>query len=233
MGNALDRPMIIGHRGARYVVKENTLQAFAYALENGADGVECDVWKARDGSLVVTHNREIEVGKRKYDVKSLTLKQLKSLKPSIPTLKEVLALVVEKYKAKLFVELKDPSATEKLNEVLEGWENVTVISFYAPALREVRYPSKGLLFVLRPLSLRDLVEGLELEWIAPRRDMLDEGLIKEAKEMGLKVLSWLHNSPKEVREGLKMGVDAMASDRPDLAVKWLRSSIKNLDYWLA
>ncbi|ALU12673.1 hypothetical protein EYM_06290 [Ignicoccus islandicus DSM 13165] len=227
----MERPLVIGHRGARYVVKENTLQAFTYALENGADGVECDVWKARDGSLVVTHNREIEIGKRKYDVKSLTLRQIKSMKPTVPTLKEVLALVVGKYKAKLFVELKDPSATEKLDQTLEGWENVTVISFYAPALRELKYPSKGLLFVLRPLSLSSLVEGLNIEWIAPRRDMIDEKLMDEAKDLGLKVLSWLHNTPKEVREALKLKVDAMATDRPDLAVKWLRSSIKSLDHW--
>ena len=222
------RPWIVGHRGARYVVKENTLQAFRYALEHGADAVECDVWKARDGSLVVTHDREIEVARRKYDVKSLTLRQIKSMKPTVPTLKEVLSLVVEGYKKHLFVELKDPSAASKLSEELEGWERVTVISFYANALKEVRYPSKGLLFVVRPLSLKALIDELELEWVAPRRDMLDPELMKEAKELGLKVLSWLHNRPKEVKEALKLKVDAFATDRPDLAVKWLSSAMKDL-----
>jgi len=221
-------PWVVGHRGARYVVKENTLQAFRYALEHGADAVECDVWRARDGSLVVTHDREIEVAKRKYDVKSLTLRQIKSMKPTVPTLKEVLSLVVEGYKKHLFVELKDPAAVERLNEELEGWERVTVISFYANALKEVTYPSKGLLFVLRPLSLRAITDGLELEWIAPRRDMLDGKMMDEAKELGLKVLSWFHNRPKEVKEALKLGVEAFATDRPDLAVKWLQSAAKDI-----
>ncbi|UXD21255.1 glycerophosphoryl diester phosphodiesterase [Ignicoccus pacificus DSM 13166] len=223
------KPWVVGHRGARYVVKENTLQAFRYALEHGADAVECDVWKARDGSLVVTHDREIEVARRKYDVKSLTLRQIKSMKPTIPTLKEVLALVVEGYKKHLFVELKDPSAWEKLDEELEGWDNVTVISFYAPQLKKMRYPSKGLLFVLRPLSLKNVIEGMDLEWIAPRRDMVDQELLQEARDLNLKVLTWLHNRPKEVREALRWGVDAFATDRPDLAIRWMN---KGLEEWI-
>ena len=220
------RLWVVGHRGARFVVKENTLQAFRYALEHGADAVECDVWKARDGTLVVTHDREIEVARKKHDVKSLTLRQIKSMKPTIPTLKEVLALVVEGYKKHLFVELKDPSAYEKLDEELEEWDKVTVISFYAPPLVKMRYPSKGLLFVVRPISLNNLIEGIELEWIAPRRDMVDEELLEEAREVGLKVLTWLHNRPKEVREALKWKVDAFATDRPDLAVKWLSKGLE-------
>ncbi len=216
--------MIVGHRGARYVVKENTLQAFRYALEHGADAVECDVWRLRDGTLAVIHDREVTVGGRRIDIKSLTFGQLRRLLPYVPTLEEVLALVVEKYKKKLFFELKDPSkfAVEALNKKLEGWDNVTVISFYANALKDVTYPSKGLLFVLRPLSLKNLIEGLELEWIAPRRDMLDKELVNEAHDMGLKILSWLHNRPKEVREAKELGVDAIATDRPDLVVKWLK-----------
>jgi len=132
--------------------------------------------------------------------------------------------VIEKYKKKLFVELKDPTkfAVEALNKTLEGWDNVTVISFYANALKDVTYPSKGLLFVLRPLNLKNLLNGLDVEWIAPRRDMLDEELVEEAHSSGLKVLSWLHNRPKEVKQAKELNVDAIATDRPDLVVKWLR-----------
>ena len=222
------RPLIVGHQGARFVVKGNTLRAFKYALENGADAVECDVWRLRDGSLAVHHDREVEIGRKKYDIKSFTLGELKKYLPHVPSLKEVLSLVVEGYKKKLFVELKDPSplAAESLDKTLEGWDNVTVISFYAPQLKRVKYPSKGLLFVLRPLSLKPLVEGLDLEWVLPRRDVADEELVEEAREEGLKVLTWLHNNPKEVREALKLKVDAFATDRPDLARAWLRKALR-------
>ncbi|HIH90842.1 TPA: glycerophosphodiester phosphodiesterase [Desulfurococcaceae archaeon] len=222
------RPMIVGHQGARFVVRGNTLQAFRYALENGADAVECDVWRLRDGSLAVHHDREVQIGNKKYDIKSFTLGQLKRYLPYVPSLKEVLSLVVEGYKKRLFVELKDPSplAAEALDKALEGWEMVTVISFYAPQLKRLKYPSKGLLFTVRPLTLRGLVEGLELEWVAPRRDMADRELVGEAKELGLKVLTWLHNRPKEVREALELGVEAFATDRPDLARAWLEKALR-------
>ena len=224
------RPMVVGHQGARFVVRGNTLQAFRYALEHGADAVECDVWRLRDGSLAVHHDREVQIGNKRYDIKSFTLGQLKRYLPYVPSLKEVLSLVIEGYKKRLFVELKDPSplAAEALDKALEGWENVTVISFYAPQLKRLKYPSKGLLFTLRPLSLRNLTEGLELEWVAPRRDMTDEELVEEARSEGLKVLTWLHNRPKEVKEAVKLGVDAFATDRPDLAVGWLRSALREL-----
>jgi glycerophosphoryl diester phosphodiesterase len=49
-------PLIIGHRGASAVAPENTLAAFARALEDGADGIEFDVRLAGDGVPVVIHD---------------------------------------------------------------------------------------------------------------------------------------------------------------------------------
>ena len=40
MSHQSQRPQIFAHRGARRVAPENTLPAFAAALEMGADGIE-------------------------------------------------------------------------------------------------------------------------------------------------------------------------------------------------
>lgn len=53
-------PFIIGHRGASARAPENTLAAFALALEGGADGVEFDVRLARDGVPVVIHDATLD-----------------------------------------------------------------------------------------------------------------------------------------------------------------------------
>ncbi len=50
------RPLIIGHRGASAVAPENTLAAFARALDERADGIELDVRLARNGVPVVIHD---------------------------------------------------------------------------------------------------------------------------------------------------------------------------------
>ena len=55
-----DRPFeVVGHRGARGLLPENTLPAFNLALGLGVDSLELDVGMTVDGVLVVTHNPEI------------------------------------------------------------------------------------------------------------------------------------------------------------------------------
>ena len=49
------KPLIIAHRGARAVQPENTVAAMEAAIEMGADMVEFDVRRLRDGTLVVNH----------------------------------------------------------------------------------------------------------------------------------------------------------------------------------
>lgn len=46
----------IAHRGARSLAPENTMAAFAKALEVGADGVETDVSVTADGELILVHD---------------------------------------------------------------------------------------------------------------------------------------------------------------------------------
>jgi glycerophosphoryl diester phosphodiesterase len=46
----------VGHRGASALAPENTLEAFALAVELGCDMLEFDVLDAADGSLVVAHD---------------------------------------------------------------------------------------------------------------------------------------------------------------------------------
>ncbi len=56
----ISTPLIIGHRGASAVAPENTLSAFARALEDGADGVEFDVRLSCDGVPVVIHDGSLK-----------------------------------------------------------------------------------------------------------------------------------------------------------------------------
>lgn len=48
-----------GHRGARGLRPENTLPAFARAIELGVSTLELDLGLSRDGELVVTHNPRV------------------------------------------------------------------------------------------------------------------------------------------------------------------------------
>jgi glycerophosphoryl diester phosphodiesterase len=52
--------LIFAHRGSSAVLPEHTLPAYLKALEEGADGVECDVRLTRDGHLVCVHDRRLD-----------------------------------------------------------------------------------------------------------------------------------------------------------------------------
>jgi glycerophosphoryl diester phosphodiesterase len=53
-------PFVVAHRGASAERPEHTLAAYELALQEGADGVECDVRLTRDGHLVCVHDRRID-----------------------------------------------------------------------------------------------------------------------------------------------------------------------------
>lgn len=71
---------IWAHRGASACAPENTLPAFALAMEQGADGIELDVHLTRDGELVVIHDEELDRTTNGHGlVKDCTLAQLQAL----------------------------------------------------------------------------------------------------------------------------------------------------------
>lgn len=52
--------LIIGHRGARNLWPENSLDGFVRTRDLGVDGVELDVHLSRDGEMVVIHDPSLE-----------------------------------------------------------------------------------------------------------------------------------------------------------------------------
>ena len=52
-------PLVFAHRGSSAVMPEHTLAAYLRALDEGADGLECDVRLTRDGHLVCVHDSKL------------------------------------------------------------------------------------------------------------------------------------------------------------------------------
>jgi glycerophosphoryl diester phosphodiesterase len=106
--------LVHGHRGARALRPENTIPAFEYAIQAGADVLEMDVAVTKDNVLVISHdphiNAEICTGPhpgiaiheltlaelRQYDCGALKNPHFPRQQPvpgtRIPTLDEVLSL---------------------------------------------------------------------------------------------------------------------------------------------
>ena len=56
----MSKPANIAHRGGAGLRPENTLAAFAHALDLGVDGFELDVHVAKDGTVVVFHDEALK-----------------------------------------------------------------------------------------------------------------------------------------------------------------------------
>jgi glycerophosphoryl diester phosphodiesterase len=112
--HSASRIQVHGHRGARAMYPENTIPAFSYAIDIGADVLEMDVAVTKDNVLVISHdphiNPEICTGPhpgvaiheltfaevREYDCGALKNPRFPKQHPvpgtRIPTLDEVLSL---------------------------------------------------------------------------------------------------------------------------------------------
>ena len=54
------RPQVVAHRGSSEINAEHTLGAYLAALDEGAEGLECDVRLTADGHLVCVHDRRVD-----------------------------------------------------------------------------------------------------------------------------------------------------------------------------
>ncbi|SDY17217.1 glycerophosphoryl diester phosphodiesterase [Micromonospora pattaloongensis] len=76
----MPEPLVFAHRGSSAALPEHTLAAYLQALDEGADGLECDVRLTRDGHLVCVHDRRLDrTSNGRGRVSAHTLAQLDQL----------------------------------------------------------------------------------------------------------------------------------------------------------
>ena len=125
-GHGSGQPFVVAHRGASAHRPEHTLTAYELALQEGADGVECDVRLTRDGHLVCVHDRRVDRTSTGTGlVSEMTLAELKRLDwgawhgswrangtlgdTGLLTLDDLVRLVLDWNRpVKLFIETKHP-----------------------------------------------------------------------------------------------------------------------------
>src|SRR4051812_40689905 len=83
MSSGRRTPRVIAHRGSSAALAEHTLAAYVKALDDGADGLECDVRLTADGHLVCVHDRRVDrTTNARGVVSTMTLAELDQLDAS-------------------------------------------------------------------------------------------------------------------------------------------------------
>lgn len=148
---------VLSHRGVCDDAVENTLEAFEAAVAQRVDGIETDVRRAKDGALVLLHDRHVGT----LRVADHTHAELEAAAGhAIPTVEECLA----RWPELLWnFELKSQDAAAPLLELLSERdpERVIVSSFLHAAVTRFGHELEASAAVL--LAHRPLIGGLPID----------------------------------------------------------------------
>lgn len=165
---------VYAHRGASIELPENTLAAFARAIEIGAAGIELDTYRAKDGTAVVIHDDTLDrTTSASGPIKERTAVELGEIDAGngekVPSLEEVLALAAGRVRVN--VEIKDPEAVDAVIETVAKFEDLDWFASGAhwDALADLRERTGAEVF---PLSLGVAENGAKL--IERYRDRLTD-----------------------------------------------------------
>lgn len=222
--------MKIGHRGAKGLLAENTLESIQKALDIGVDAIEIDVHKCASGELWVIHdftldrttNGSGEIAKkpaeviRKLDVEGHF---------KIPLLTEVLDLI--EGKCAINIELKGLNTAEPVCKMVQekiasgNWKysDFIISSFQKNELFQVRQHDDHVpLAVLSKASVPEAIELGKLlnAWaIHPSLGIITRDNTKLSQDNGFKVNVWTVNEREDIRRMIEFGVDGIISDYPN------------------
>jgi len=226
--------LVIAHRGASAQFAENTLDAFFGAVAQGADGVELDVRRTVEGRLAVHHDDTLGDGRVIVDT------PFEALPESVPDLRAALEacapLRVVNVEIKNWPDDRDFDPTELVADAVvdllaERGElddgRVLVSSFHLATIDRVheRAPSLATGWLLGAIEApHDLVaRAAEHGHVAvhPHHAFVNEDFVHVAHDAGVAVNTWTCDEPERIRWLADLGVDAVITNTPDVALEAL------------
>jgi glycerophosphoryl diester phosphodiesterase len=238
------RTLIFGHRGAKAYAPMNTIPAFELAVAQGADGVELDVWLSKDGYPVIIHDDTVDGTTDGHgSIQEKTLAEIKALDAGsyfdpkfagtrVPTLDEVFEAVGQQLI--INVEIKsNETRREGIEQVVADCivkhnmqRRVIVSSFDARVLKTLREIDPdmpiGYLYAPNYRFFPEVMEALDHEAKHPYHDMLTPEYVSSLH--GYRINTWTVNEPERVKALIELGIDAIITDKPDMAVEVLHAT---------
>lgn len=172
---------------------ENSLPAFEQAIELGADGIEFDVRRTRDGELMIFHDAEIAG----TPVANLTRAEIQARAGMLPPLLEE-ALTLAHGRIWLDVELKKGRYVEELAGLLSGFAasggELIVTSFVDRMLAQLGelapHLARGLVLGRSAKRAVERAKACGATLVLPKMQLVNEALLAELADAGLTVIVW-------------------------------------------
>lgn len=257
LGSAV--PVITYHRGYSSIAPENTMAAFEAALEHGSPRIELDVQMTSDGVAVVTHDTSLRrCTGRIANIYDLTYAQVEGLDAGrwfsrkfagcrIPTLEQVLALC--QGRTELNIEIKPSAQTPELEaETVRliqkyGFEQDCVVTSQSyETLCKVKELdpdiTTGYILALGVGTYYDLPAA---DLFSVESTFITAGMVQQIHLRGKTISAWTINRQQDAENLLKLGVDDLITDKPEIIEEllvrdkkfdsrliWLRDQIQSL-----
>jgi glycerophosphoryl diester phosphodiesterase len=234
--------LTIAHRGSSADAPENTLAAVRRAVLDGADLVEVDVQRTRDGALVLLHDTTLHrttdararfPDRSPWRVEQFTLDELRRLdaggwwSPShagerIPTLDELLD-ALRGTGVGVQLELKAPAAHPGVVKDLAAFlddqppgTSVVVQSFDFAAMKELktRVPAIPVGLLGRPARANLPALATWADQVNPSHRAVDRDYVRRLHDLGLECRVWTVDRSLAMRRAVRLGVDGVITNRP-------------------
>jgi glycerophosphoryl diester phosphodiesterase len=237
-------PLIYAHRGASADFPEMSIAAYRGAIDQNADGFECDLRLTKDRVLICWHDSDLKrIAGSPLVVSKTTYAELLEIHPII-TLGELLDLALLHQK-NLALETKHPVPSGGLverelcrylqsreREIRASGIHIAIMSFSWLAMWRCRGWDTVFLsvhrvaFLLNPASARgpwiSILDKMPIRKL-PNQKNRTSAPTRRTREM--KTFVWTVNSEEQAQLCLEKGVDVIITDRP----AYIRTILENFE----
>lgn len=236
------KSLIYAHRGASHYAPENTMTSYKEAAAMGADGIEIDVHKSKDGYLIVCHDEKVDrTTNGSGYIKDINMKELKSLDAGgwfskefvgekIPLLEEVLDLV-KMENLLLNIELKNgpifyDNLEEEVVNAVKAYgleENVIISSFNHYSLLAIKKIEPriktGILYIAGMVSPWKYAKSIGADAIHPLFLTINKDVTEECLKNDIMINPFTVDRESDMILMRNMGVTSIITNCPDIGRK--------------
>ena len=241
------KPTVIVHRGGgRYDTPENTLYAINKGLTYHPDGIEFDIRFTKDHVPVLFHDATLKrttTTHSKQSFHELSFDEVKQLNVtqwfdlSLPKESPISldqALSVLKGTGTIYIEVKasDPNMGMILKELLEKHDvlnDVIILSFHKDILYTIKQdiPEVPVMFLFSKWKqpYEEIIKlGFDTIGLSYRLANRKPKLVRFLKDHDIFVNIWSSNKKRMMRKFIRLGVDSITTDKPEVLQQILKDN---------
>ncbi len=229
--------IVYAHRGASHYAPENTMSSFYMGFRMGANGIETDVRRTKDGVLVLFHDKDlVRTCGIEGSVNDYTYEELLRFRVYNPnTNTEDIIVKFEDFlhyfafrDLTFAIELKEAGLASEVTDLLDRYalrEKCYITSFEFDYIKEVKAlrPDYRVGLLTKEVNGEILAALKEIgaEQICPRAKLLTQELVDYWHSLGFEVRAWGVKTPEEMRNTYDFGTEGTTINYPEQLITYM------------